>query len=198
MPVYNHMNLFYLPDLSQSEVKIEINESVIGRIRVGQPVRVRVEGLPGRVLEGHVKSVDQLALEPKRWWLSRDIRNFSAVIAIHNAPRGVLPGMNAEVAIDCDVRPSALVVPSTAVTYEQGRGFVYVLDQERLERRVVDVAPGDEWDVEVRSGLTEGEVVILDAESLDPSEALAAETTEGPSSRHVGSQTSDARLYSAP
>lgn len=191
---YNRMNLFYLPDLSRAEVKVEIHEAQIRKVRVGQKARVRVEGLSSRLLEAHVKAVDRVALEPKRWWMSREIRSFSAVIAIHSPPPGVLPGMNAEVAIECDERPSALVVPSTAVVFEKGRDLVYVVGRDGLERRAVEVETGDTRSLEVRAGLTEGEQVLRDPSHLDPDLAPPADSpipdTPGPSA--------PARVYAAP
>jgi len=171
---YNRMNLFYLPNLSQTEVHVEIHESMIQRVRVGQMARVRVDGLSDRVLEGHVKWVDQLAMEPKRWWLSPEIRNFSAVIAVHSEQKGVHPGMNAEVEIQCAPRASALIVPSSAVAISGGREVVYVVGRNGLERRAVEAEAGDARHAEIRSGLAEGEEVILDPSGLDQADVLAA------------------------
>lgn len=173
--VFHHMNLFYLPDLGQAEVKIEVNESMIQRIRQGQPALVRVDGEVERTLEGHVKSVAPLPSEPKQWWISREVRNFSATIAIHSPLSGLLPGRTVGVEIQGDIRPGALVVPATAVANEDGRDVVYVVGRGGLSRQVVQVVPGDTRRVEVRSGLAEGEEVIIDPSGLDPAEALAAE-----------------------
>ena len=165
---YNRMNLFYLPDLSQCEAKVVIHETDFPKVKVGQAAKVRLEALPGRVFEGHIKSIDRLALEPRQWWLSREVRNFSAVVAIHGTPRGLLPGMSAEVEIQADVRPSSLVVPSSSVAVERGQDVVYVVGPSGLERRPVAIDSGDSRNVEVRSGLAEGEEVLLDPMQIGP------------------------------
>jgi HlyD family secretion protein len=61
-PVRERLRLFYLPDLSKMAVGVLLHETVIDRIRVGMTVRVRVEALPGRTLEGRLASVSQLPL----------------------------------------------------------------------------------------------------------------------------------------
>jgi HlyD family secretion protein len=175
--VFNHMILFYLPDLSQLEVQAEVHESMIQRVRPGQPAKVRVGGLPRQTLDGHVKSVEPLPREARNWKTSREVRNFQATIAIHSAPPGVLPGMSAEVEIAGEIRPNALVVPSTAVATEGGQDVVYMPGPTSLERRVVEVVPGDSQYVEVRSGLAAGEEVILDPTTIDPVDTLAARTS---------------------
>ena len=72
MSVRRKQDLFMLPDLSRMEVLTLLHESVADEVRVGMVARVRVEGLPGRVLEGHVESVAQLPMQD-RW---TDIRYF--------------------------------------------------------------------------------------------------------------------------
>jgi HlyD family secretion protein len=183
---YNHMALFYLPDLTQLEIHAELHESMIQRVHPGQPAKIRIGSLPRQTLDGHVKSVDPLPKEARNWKTSREVRNFLAKIVLHAAPAGVLPGMSAEVEIVGETRPGALVVPSSAVTLEGDDEIVYVPSVNRLEKRSVQVEPGDSRYVEVRSGLTEGEEVILDPLRLDPAEALAAESNPDNSERQSG------------
>lgn len=195
---YNHMNLGYLPDLTQTEVKVEFNESVYRKVRVGQLARIRVNGLSSRLLEGHIKSMDQIAMEPKPWWLSREIRNFSAVIAIHSPPPGVLPGMTAVVEVKGEIRPSVLVLPSTAVTFEKGHDVVYLVGPDGLERRIVAVESGDSQRVEICSGLHEGDQVILDPAKLDLTDTAVTDTTDVPVADQAHPSTGNTGVHSAP
>jgi HlyD family secretion protein len=178
--VRRKMDLFYLPDLGRMEVLTLLHESVVNRVKPGQSALIRVNGLPGLTLEGHVKSIAPLPITPKNWRTPQEIKNFLARVVFHTVPPHLLPGMTAEVEIQTDRRPRALVVPCSAVTIEDGREVLYVAGDDGLERRVVDVRPGDVQFVEVRSGVAEGEEVILDPDRITPDDALAARTTEGP------------------
>jgi RND family efflux transporter MFP subunit len=177
---FQNMPLFYFPNLEKLEVVVELHESMFERVRPGQPVRVRVATRPGLLLTGRVASLDPLPAPPKAWWLSEEIRNFTMHVALVAPPPGLYPGMSASVEVLGDARHSALVVPSAAVTLDRGREVVYVAGARGLERRRVTVRPGDLNDLQVRSGLAEGEQVILAPHDLDPADLLAARDTEGP------------------
>ena len=62
MAVRRKQDLFMLPDLSRMEVLTLLHESVADEVRDGMIAHVRVQGLPDRVLEGHVESVTQLPM----------------------------------------------------------------------------------------------------------------------------------------
>ena len=69
MEVRQKQPLFYLPDLSQMEVQVAVNESVVDQVRMGQRVIVTFEALPKLVLTGRVDSVGQIPILQKaeRW-----------------------------------------------------------------------------------------------------------------------------------
>ena len=169
--VYNKMVLFYLPDLSQLEVQVEVHESMIRRVREGLPVKIRIDGFADRIFDGHVKQVEPLPKESKKWWISREVRNFIARVSIDNAPTEIMPGMTAEVEIQEDSRPGVPVLPARSVLSENGRNFVYVVEDEILKKQVVIVGPGDSEVVEILSGLTSGEDIIQDASRVSLEDA---------------------------
>ena len=55
------------------------------------------------------------------------------------------------------------MVPKSAVRTIDGRTVVFVVKEDRVERRAIAVAGEDGGQVEVVSGLTAGEQVVLDA-----------------------------------
>src|SRR5262249_33921078 len=61
MPVYQQQDLFYLPDLTNMVVVALLHESIVDEISNGMRAKVQVEGMPNRLIEGHVTSVSQLA-----------------------------------------------------------------------------------------------------------------------------------------
>jgi HlyD family secretion protein len=175
LTVHQKQRLFYLPDLSQMEVEARLHESVVPRIRPGMLARVRVESLSNRTIEGHVVSISQLpATEYSQHNPFGEIKNFIGVVKLDNVPRGLLPGMTAEVEIQTGRLSDVLTIPPEALAVEQGREVCYVARDDRIERREVKVGQESRGLLEVTEGLGEGEAVVLDPAGLSGQVAVAS------------------------
>ncbi|HEV3122604.1 MAG TPA: efflux RND transporter periplasmic adaptor subunit, partial [Isosphaeraceae bacterium] len=161
MRVHQKQELFDLPDLAEMEVQAVLSESVVDRVRDGQPTRVHIEALPNQVLEGEVIFVGRIPTV-NHWMLSQDVKNYLGRVKLHSVPRGLLPGMTAQVEIVTEQRPNALVIPPAAVANENGHEVCYVASADGFERREVTIGTGTRELLEVTDGLTEGEEVVLD------------------------------------
>jgi len=175
--VRQRQRLFYLPDLGRMEVVTLVHESVASRVGPGMRARVRVDGVPNDVLEGHVVSVAQL---PTRNFFN-DLRYFVATVALDTLPRGLRPGMSAEVAIATARRRAVLAIPPEALVVEQGRDVCYVTRADVLERREVRVGGSTRDLIEVSAGLHEGEQVVLDPAPSDTPTPTLIEPEPAPS-----------------
>jgi HlyD family secretion protein len=175
LAVRQKQRLFYLPDLAQMEVAALLHESVVKDAKPGMRARVRVEALPDRVLEGHIDSIAQLPMQN----FFNEVKYFVGVVKLDTVPRGLMPGMSAEVEIRTLHRPDVLAIPSEAMTVEQGQDVCYVAHHDGLERREIKVGQINRDLLEVTEGLDEGEEVVLDPTRLTaPVEVAAAD--DGP------------------
>jgi HlyD family secretion protein len=163
MVVRQRQDLFYLPNLSKMMAMALVHESVASRIQPGMLARVRIEGLPGRVLEGHVNSVAQL---PTQNYFN-EVRYFYTEILLDTIPRGLRPGMTAEVEIATERREDVLAIPIEALAVENGQDFCYVAHEDRVERREIEIGRSTSNLLEVTEGLEEGELVVLDPDQFD-------------------------------
>lgn len=161
-PVRERLRLFYLPDLSKMEVEVLIHESVVNRVRPEMPAHVRLEALPGREVEGRVLSVSLFPLLDRKSETGNEITYFLGRIQLAKPPAGLRPGMSAEVVIEAETRPGVLAVPPAAVTVLDGRETCYVVREERLEPRSVQLGQWTPSLLEITEGLEEGEEVLLD------------------------------------
>ena len=151
-----------MADLSTLEVEVDVNEAYISGIRPGQPADVVLDAYPSESFPGHVRQVVPTADRQKATVLVR-------VVIDSQDPR-ILPEMGARVVFREPAGEAAVpvptvarvFVPAAAVRSESGVDVVYVIDNERAERRVIDAGPvmGDER--EVRRGLAGGETLIVD------------------------------------
>jgi HlyD family secretion protein len=163
MVVHQKQDLFYLPNLSKMLAMAMVHESVAARVKPGMPALIRVEGLPGKVLEGHVFSIAQL---PTQNFLN-DVRYFYTEIAIDTIPPGLRPGMTAEVEIATHRREDVLSIPIEALAIEEGADVCYVVSEEGIERREIGIGQSTAGLLEVTEGLDEGEHVVLHPAPFD-------------------------------
>lgn len=101
--------LFRMADLSQMQVRANVDESDISQVLPGLLVRVSVDAWPNRNFVGSVHKVEPLALE------EQNVTTFPVLVRLDN-PRGMLkPGMNAEITVEVERRDQVLAVPNGAV-----------------------------------------------------------------------------------
>jgi HlyD family secretion protein len=163
MAVRQKQDLFYLPNLSKMVATTLVHESVASRVQVGMHATLRVEGLPGRVLKGHVATVSQL---PTQNYLN-DVRYFYAEVVFDAIPPGLLPGMTAEVEIATQEREDVLTIPMEGLAVEEGEDYCYVVGADGIERREIEIGQATADLLEVTQGLEEGEQVVLKPTAFD-------------------------------
>ena len=159
LAVRQKQELFYLPDLTDMEIQIALNESVVNRIAPGMRAQVRFEALPKVVLEGSVSTVDQIPVKQSN--RGEDIRYFRSIVKLDRSGKGLKPGMTAQVEIEPGPRENVLAVPHEAVVMEQNRKVCFVPQEDHLERREVKVGQATTDWIEVTEGLAEGDEVAL-------------------------------------
>ena len=143
-------------DLDPMKVRVAIPESEIGKVREGERATVTIPSLAQEQFEGKVETVG-VAADPAS-------RTYSAKIAVPNPERLLRAGMVSEARIFSPVMVNAITVPGNAIVHDpQGVAQVYVYspERQRVYAKRVDVGGpiGDE--VEILSGLTGDEQVVV-------------------------------------
>jgi RND family efflux transporter MFP subunit len=160
--VFGRQKIFTLPDLSNMQVKVNIHESLIKKIKPGQTAEIRVDAFPDVVIVGKVKTVSQLA-DSNRSWMSGGVKEYTTIVAIEKMPKEeIRPGMTAEAKILVGELKDVLVVPVQAVAEHRGKFYAYVVTPTGTEQREVKAGESNDLQVQVIEGLKEGEQVALD------------------------------------
>jgi HlyD family secretion protein len=148
----------------------------------GQSARVRVDAMPGRTLAGHVKTVAAVAAQGD--WSSSDVKVYQTIVTIDESVDGLKPDMSAEVTIEVDPpKEPVLCVPLQAVVGGAEGGDtrrVYVMTAAGPVERKVDLGLFNDKMVEVRSGVLEGEQVILNPKLVLGDKAKTRDETPDP------------------
>jgi hypothetical protein len=163
-PVYEGQKLLRICDLKRMIVALQVNEDLIRFVRPGQQAAVRVDALPGRRFTGRVKDVADIpgTADVFGAW----DRSFRVVVALDKEFAGLKPWMSAQVQMTVARRPRVLTVPLESVLDDGRKQSCFVYTFRGIRERKVTTGLGDESVVEVRSGLEEGERVLLDPRAL--------------------------------
>lgn len=150
-----------IPDMSQMGVKVNIHESQVKKVHIGQPVLVRVDAEPGKVLQGKVA---ELAILPdsssSRY--TPNLKVYPATMHIEGFHPWLKPGMNAKVEIIINQLADVLYVPVQSIEVDQDdKHYCYVSADGALQRRAITTGQFNEEFIEVRDGLKPGENVAI-------------------------------------
>jgi RND family efflux transporter MFP subunit len=143
-------------DLTRLEVWAYVDETDIGRIRVGQRASFTVDTYPDERFEGRVTAIRPGAE------VRDNVVNYVTLITLENRPGKVLrPEMTATINIAIEGRSDALSIPNAALRRDADGTFVLVPGVSGLERRDVEIGFRGSDFSELISGARPGELVVL-------------------------------------
>ena len=152
---------------SRLEVLVGINEVDIPKVRVGAPVRVRVDALPnvsfaGRVSEVSPASTNAFSSADAGASGGSSISKFNVKVALSAYDVRLRPGMTAQADVISAKHPNAVLVPLEAVPFTTPTGMVKVLTATNgKETRTVVIGLRSDTDAEIMRGLKAGDRVIV-------------------------------------
>ncbi len=146
-------------DIDRVFVRGKVDEADIGRVRLGQPARIRVETFKDKVFNGKVTQISPMGVEKD------NVTNFEVRVSIDNPGKELRANMTANAEIVLEEHANALIVPEGAITYDaQKNPFVEVVaaDARNGRRKVpVKLGVGNGTKIEILDGLKPGDKVIL-------------------------------------
>lgn len=153
--------LINLPDFSDWIVEARVKESMIQKVREGQRVFVTLDALPDA--PPIMGTVWQIATLPDQGNWMRSVLEYIVKINMEEAQESFKPGMSAKVEIIVKELQDRLLVPVEAVNIdEEGKYVVWVLGETGPMIQEVKVGENNDRFIEIASGLSEGQEVILD------------------------------------
>lgn len=156
-------NIIRLPDLSRMQVKVTVHESKVDRLQPGMAALITIQG---RRLPGHVVSVASQP-EPTSWF-SSNIKEYATTVAIEGESNGIRPGMTAAVEILVADLKDVLAVPVSCVVEQRGKFYAWVKTPGGPERRPLVLGMTNDKKIEIKDGLKEGDLVLLNPRAVVP------------------------------
>ena len=145
--------LFTIMDFTTIRAQVAVPELDAALVKNGQPVKVAVEALGGKSFPA---TVTRFA-----YALDEATRTMLVEADLPNADGALRPGMYAMIKIGVDQHPGVLTVPVEALAMEKTNAFVFKIADGKAKKTPVTLGFNDSAIVEIATGLSEGESVIL-------------------------------------
>ncbi len=145
--------LLQMADLSHERVRAYFDEPDIGRLAVGQPIRIVWDARPGAEWHGHITQLPSTIV-------SYGTRNVGEVlISVDDPQDGLLPDTHVTVTVTTSSEANVLTVPREALHSESGKPYVFRIVDGRLVHAPVTTGTINLTDAAILSGLHEGDLV---------------------------------------
>lgn len=138
------------------QVKVDISESDIGKVSLDNPVKITLDAFPEIEFSGKV-----IEIEPAETIIS-GVVYYKTKVNLEAENGKIKPGMTANVTIITASKDNVLIVPNRAIKIKEGKRFIKKMynDKEFEEVEVETGLKGSEGEIEIISGLQEGDKVI--------------------------------------
>lgn len=149
-------------DMNSNEIEVDVNEAYIARVKDRQPVTAILDAYPNWEIPSHVRTVIPTA--------DRQKATVKVRISFDKLDPRILPDMGVKVTFledapvkkkDASAPVVAAVLPNEALHDENGKKIVFLVKNDRLERRAVAVGNSQGTQTEILSGLVAGDAVVL-------------------------------------
>lgn len=129
---FNAAEVMRVADLSNMEVRVNVNENDVVNVKVGDRARITIDAYPGRKFAGRVKEIASAA-RTQGLNTQEEVTNFQVKIRITDKDVALRPGMSATVDIETKTVENVVAVPIQAVTVRsrEGSKTIEELAQER-------------------------------------------------------------------
>jgi len=147
-----------IADMSSLQVEVDVSESNISQVRVGQPCEIRLDAFPDLRFNGAVHMIVPTA--------DRSKASILVKVAFKEMDPRVLPEMSAKVAfLSREMVPEEekplQAVPASSVISRGGHSVVFFVDGDRVVEKTVRTGTRMDTMVEILEGLGAGDKVIL-------------------------------------
>lgn len=145
--------------IDQMQLKAQIAEPDSGKIKLGQSVKIMIDGTQEIVLQGEVVELGRVFRDKS----SQDKRRvFDAIIAFEQPKDTVIrPGMTARIEVVTQVLDNVLTLSTQAVKLDNGKGSVRLEGLFTNNDLLIEVAHIVGEKVVIKSGLSQGDIVTL-------------------------------------
>jgi HlyD family secretion protein len=163
--------LMTIADMSVVEAVMEVDETDVPSVKVGQRATVTIDAYPNKTFPGLVTEVASSPIKKGiTGGTNTEAVNFEVKIQIENPPEGVRPGFSASADIITGTRPKTLAIPSQALVVREKPGSapgkpqdeegVFFVQNGAVKFGLVKTGLSGDSSIELVSGAKEGQQIV--------------------------------------
>jgi HlyD family secretion protein/macrolide-specific efflux system membrane fusion protein len=169
-------------DMSTKQINAKVDETDIGKVKVGQKANFTVDAYTGKTFTATVSNISQTDVS-STWSSSTSTTTviyYSVTLDIDDPENLLKPAMTARVNINIAEKNDALMIPLSALkTNNDGQYVVVVTPEGKTENRNVTVGLYSDDKVEITEGLSEGDKLSI-SYTKSASQSSASSKKSGP------------------
>ncbi|MDF2962643.1 MAG: putative efflux pump rane fusion protein [Paenibacillus sp.] len=161
--------LLNLVKMDQVQVELSVPDTLIGKLKAGSDVDVKVSNLPDKTFEGKLNFVSPVS--------NPNSSTFPVKVTVDNKDGLILAGMTAEVHLK-DTQQSRLEIPKTALVKKDNKTFIYLIQDNTAKAVEVSVEDkNQDWvflkdNASVKAG---GQIIINPSNALTDGSSVKVE-----------------------
>lgn len=146
-------------DMTSLEIEVDVNESHIAKVYPGQPADAVLDAYPDWHIPATVRTVIPTA--------DRQKATVKVRLTFDELDSKILPDMGVKVAfqepVDAEISNTSpqVVIPQAAIFETDGQTYVFVVQNEVLDRRAIATGRTLASDIEVMAGIAAGETILI-------------------------------------
>lgn len=184
--------LMTIADMSVITTEVQVDETDIVNVKLGQQADITIDALPGKTFKGEVTQIGDNAIirssglaTSQSNTSSQEAKDFKVTITLKNPPENLRPGLSATAKITTGTRANAVTIPIQALTIRDKEDLeaqkkkaakatapagpkkqkeeiqgVFVIRNKKAEFVPVETGLTGTTDIEVKTGLREGDEII--------------------------------------
>ncbi len=149
--------LIVVTDLNRLQIDAYVDETDIGKVKLGQQAKVTIDAFPNRTFVGPVVKIDSGPT------MQQGVVTYDVTIMIHYPPGLLKPSMTASVNIEAGRYTHVLTAPSEAINQGTHGAYVWLIKppQKTPVRQPIQIGATDGINTQILSGLHDGDTVVL-------------------------------------
>ena len=151
--------LLIVADLKRMEVDAYVDETDIGRVKLGQAAQCTISAYVGKTYTGKVTKIASGST------IQQGVVTYDVTITIYDPAHELKPDMTSQVTIQTGVLKNVLMIPQVAVQLSPTGSYVNLLqnpkDKTKITAQTIQTGGTDGLNIEIKNGLNEGQVIVL-------------------------------------
>jgi RND family efflux transporter MFP subunit len=164
-------------------IQINLTQIDTPKVKVGNKATLTFDAFPGKTFTGEVVSIDTIGT------VSSGVTTYLAVIKLDTEVPDIFSNMTASASIITQMKDNVFLVPTSAVQTQNGQSFVRIIKNGKMEQADVETGLSSSTQVEIVSGLSEGNTIVTSIVSTSGTSQQGNSQTQSPFSGIGGGGT---------